>query len=57
MVTMQQVTGEQAHAMLEELTQLLQDAVESGASVGFLPPLDVVTARTYSRNVVSRHTS
>ena len=47
MVTMQQVTAAQAHTMLEALTQLLQDAVESGASVGFLPPLDAVTARTY----------
>jgi GNAT superfamily N-acetyltransferase len=47
MVTMQQVTAAQAHAMLEELTLLLQDAVESGASVGFLPPLDAATARTY----------
>jgi acetyltransferase len=47
MGTIQQVTGAQTHAMLEDLTQLLQDAVESGASVGFLPPLDAATARTY----------
>lgn len=28
-------------------TALLQDAVESGASIGFLPPLDPFTAVTY----------
>lgn len=29
------------------LVALLQDAVESGASVGFLPPLDTATAQRY----------
>jgi ribosomal protein S18 acetylase RimI-like enzyme len=47
MGTIQQVTAAQARAMLEGLTRLLQDAVESGASVGFLPPLDAATAHTY----------
>ncbi|MBX7222175.1 MAG: GNAT family N-acetyltransferase [Blastocatellia bacterium] len=32
---------------IESLTELLQDAVDSGASVGFLPPLAAETARQY----------
>lgn len=33
--------------LAEPLCQLLWDAVDSGASVGFLPPLDPVTALAY----------
>ncbi|NWG21262.1 MAG: GNAT family N-acetyltransferase [Chloroflexi bacterium] len=36
-----------AHDVLDELVVLLRDAVDSGASIGFLPPLDAETARAY----------
>lgn len=36
-----------ARACLEALTRLLQDAVEDGASVGFLPPLQESEAHHY----------
>ena len=41
------VLPEQGHAILAELIILLQDAVASGASVGFLPPLSEEEARQY----------
>jgi len=47
MVTIERLTAETAQAALAELVRLLQDAVDSGASIGFLPPLDGDTARSY----------
>jgi acetyltransferase len=47
MPTIMRATAEQAHAVLGELVQLLQDVVNSGASVGFLPPLSDELARDY----------
>ncbi len=44
---------ERAAALEEELVALLIDAVESGASVGFLPPLDPVEASAYWKTVVA----
>ena len=41
------VTAEQAQAVLEELIALLRDAVDGGASIGFLPPLSDEVARAY----------
>ncbi len=39
------------HLLLSDLISLLQDAVASGASVGFLPPLDDEQARDYWQTV------
>jgi acetyltransferase len=47
MVTIERLTVETAHVALANLVQLLRDAVDSGASIGFLPPLDGDTARRY----------
>src|SRR6266508_2910832 len=47
MVTIERLTVETAHVALANLVQLLRDAVDSGASIGFLPPLDGDTARSY----------
>jgi acetyltransferase len=47
MLIIEQVTADQARAVLPDLAQLLQDSVESGASVGFLPPLAEDDARVY----------
>lgn len=44
-----QVLGAQMNAH----AALLQDAVHSGASIGFLPPLDVITAVSYWHNVIA----
>jgi len=52
MVTIERVTAEQAQASLTELIQLLQDAVNSGASVGFLPPLSDDVARVYWQGTI-----
>ena len=41
------ITPEQGQIILPELIALLQDAVASGASIGFLPPLSAEEARYY----------
>ncbi len=41
------LTAPQAHDYLDSLVDLLRDAVDGGASVGFLPPLDPAEARAY----------
>jgi GNAT superfamily N-acetyltransferase len=46
--------GESAEQSCEALVDLLVDAVESGASVGFLAPLSRETARHYWRGVFQR---
>jgi len=40
-------TSSAANQKLDDLAELLQDAVHSGASVGFLPPLSHEVAREY----------
>jgi GNAT superfamily N-acetyltransferase len=47
MITVEQFTSDQANAVLPELTELLQDSVASGASIGFLPPLAQDEALSY----------
>ena len=43
----------EARALLPQLGELLRDAVDSGASVGFLPPLPAAEASEYWQSVVS----
>lgn len=43
----ERLTLEQAHASLSDLIRLLQDSVDGGASVGYLPPLSEDQARQY----------
>ena len=45
------LTSRTAHEKLGDLIELLQDAVDSGASVGFLPPLSRDAASDYWRSV------
>ena len=45
--------AERAHQQLEALTELLMDAVQSGASVGFVQPLEQPEARTYWQGVIA----
>ena len=47
-----QLISEQAHRLLPQLVQLLQDAVDGGASLGFWPPLSADTAHGYWRGVL-----
>ena len=47
------LSAAEARALLPQLHRLLQDAVESGASVGFLPPLPVGEAEDYWQSVVA----
>jgi GNAT superfamily N-acetyltransferase len=47
MVTIEQLTAEQAQAVLDDLVDILRDSVESSASIGFLPPLADQVARDY----------
>src|SRR5438445_29181 len=51
-MNIQRLNASQAAARLPELAALLQDAVGSGASVGFLPPLSDAEAADYWREVV-----
>lgn len=46
------IIPEQGQVILPELVTLLQDAVASGASVGFLPPLSEEEAREYWTSVL-----
>jgi len=45
------LTSRTAHEKLEDLIELLRDAVDSGASVGFLPPLSRDAASDYWRSI------
>jgi acetyltransferase len=47
MYSLETISPEQGQAILGELVTLLQDAVASGASVGFLPPLSQEEAQAY----------
>lgn len=47
MCEIQSWNAQQVRARMDELAALLQDSVEGGASVGFLPPLGIVEARGY----------
>jgi acetyltransferase len=47
MVVIEKLTAETARACLPELIVVLEDAVDSGASVGFLPPMAEGEARDY----------
>ena len=51
MITIERLTGAQLHDAQAELIQLLDDAVTSGASVGFLPPLAPSEAQSYWQGV------
>ena len=50
-VTMQveQLDAEDARARFTQLVALLQDTVNNGASIGFLPPLETGTAKNIGR--------
>jgi acetyltransferase len=45
-------TPEQGERHIEQLAELLIDAVDSGASVGFMPPIDENGARDYWGGVI-----
>lgn len=47
------LTANQAIEILPELAALLQDVVDNGGTVGFLPPLSLEDAIAYWREVVS----
>ena len=49
---MEKLTAAEAAVELPALTVLLLDAVDSGASVGFLPPLETGDAREYWNEVI-----
>ncbi|MFN8558323.1 MAG: GNAT family N-acetyltransferase, partial [Dehalococcoidia bacterium] len=50
--TVERLSAEQARACLDDLVELLRDAVDNAASVGFLPPLDLDIATAYWRAIV-----
>lgn len=51
-MTIDLLTTDTARQCLDDLVKLLQDAVNSGASVGFLPPLSHEAAREYWRAIL-----
>ncbi len=53
MTTVERVPAERARGLVADLARLLQDAVNGGASVGFLPPLPDDPARAYWLDVVN----
>src|SRR5579884_4065523 len=52
MYFLETIMAEQGQAIIPELVALLQDAVASGASIGFLPPLSEEEARAYWATVL-----
>jgi ribosomal protein S18 acetylase RimI-like enzyme len=52
-ITIERLTAEQAQHDLPQLVMLLQDAVASGASVGFLHPLSDADAAAYLQGVIA----
>ncbi len=54
MACIETLTAAAARDALDDLTRLLQDAVASGASLGFLAPLDDGAAQTYWQNVIAK---
>ena len=52
MVRVEKLTAAEAAAELPALTDLLLDAVDSGDSLGFLPPLETGDARQYWNEVI-----
>ena len=59
MYTIEKLTPERAERVPDQLIELLQDAVHSGASVGFVSPLPDESARRYWDDVIKdlRHGS
>ena len=53
MTTIEKLDDERGHADLPGLIALLQDAINNGASLGFLPPLTANTAERYWRKIFS----
>jgi acetyltransferase len=51
-VIIESIQSEQGQSILPELIALLQDAVASGASVGFLPPLSMEEAEEYWQGIL-----
>jgi len=49
----ERVPSEEASALIPDLARLLLDAVDGGASVGFLPPLSRAEALEYARGVAT----
>jgi len=43
----EQITEREGRKLLPDLVELLRDTVNNGASVGFIPPLEVETAQRY----------
>lgn len=52
MLEIASLNADDARQALPGLVRLLRDAVESGASLGFLPPLSTEAARTYWQDVI-----
>jgi acetyltransferase len=52
MVSIEGLTAEQTKLFINDLIELLQDGVNSGASIGFLPPLSEEEAQTYWQKVI-----
>jgi hypothetical protein len=46
-------TAEQAESDIEQLVDLLIDAIESGASIGFMPPILRAEAFSYWQDVIA----
>jgi acetyltransferase len=52
MLTIERLTSDRAETLLPGLASLLIDAVEGGASVGYLPPLAEADARKYWQSIL-----
>lgn len=52
-MTIKQLTPQELEALIPQMVPLLQNVVDNGASVGFLPPLSSEEAAEYWQEVVS----
>jgi acetyltransferase len=53
MLTIKRCSAEEAQNIIADLIALLQDGVNGGASIGFLPPLSSDEANAYWRDVIN----
>jgi ribosomal protein S18 acetylase RimI-like enzyme len=53
-VRIHSLTAAEAHDAIEDLTRLMQDAVASGVSLGFMTPLDEDAVRRYWQNTIAQ---
>ena len=54
MALIHSLTADEAHEVIDDLTRVIQDAVASGVSLGFVTPLDDSTVQHYWQRAIAQ---